>query len=295
MAKPKNNFVDATTKDTKPADKGDSNRDPKVLDFRDSPEKFAAVLNDNKQTPDIGAFATKEKPVVFLGEEHTDATSQNFIAGQAEKMKAAGITHFGVEMPSQWQPMLDKWAAGDNDARAEFKDALTKGTDEQRYPGLPERYVNMIDSMIKAGIKPVALDVPHKSPLSPEGYTDRNKHTTDIIGGIIKDNPDARIVALGGSNHSGRSAIGESLDTQLKNNHGIESTVIHTSGGDQTQRYSRLSFNEANEKNDGSRPHETVARFAKHMNINEPFTIKADKNLPAGGADAFLYIPKKRD
>lgn len=204
-------------------------KDGEPLDTEASKEGTKDYL---KKLPDLDyKNVLKDHKVTLLGEHHKDNAAKEHVAEYAKNMKDAGATHFAVEMiPQKMQPTLDKFMKGDKEARKEIQDYLNK-TWDQSYPGTGEKYMKMLDAVKDSGLKIVGMDINGHIDKGEKGRTERDQAWANSISNILKNDPNAKVVAYGGSAHFERNtAWTKSTNELLKDNHKIDSQVLNLSG-----------------------------------------------------------------
>ncbi len=163
----------------------------------------------------------KDKQVLLVGEDHTDLQAKENIANEAGRLKDAGVTHFGAEIiPQKMQDTLDRFGKGDKDAANELKNYINN-TWEKSYPGTGDSYMKILESMKDNGIKIVGLDINNHVDKNSD-FKPRDAAWSSAIANVVKNDPNAKILAFGGRNHFFGDS-GENTADQLQNNHNISS------------------------------------------------------------------------
>jgi hypothetical protein len=212
------------------------------------------------------------------------------------------VTHFGAEViPQSMQPTLDKFFAGDQDARNAIKDHLNN-TWNVSYPGSGEKYMAVLDAMKSAGIKPVALDSHgHFDTVSSAGGGGQRVHSqeradardrswADAIAKTIQDNPDARMLVMGGADHFTQNK--SATDSLLEKTHGIKSTVGRLVGGDQKILWQRAADAAADPTDKLVGPG-VLPFFARRAGVaEEAFQARVDRARYT--ADVFIHTPQRK-
>lgn len=126
--------------------------------------------------------------IVLFGETHTNPAGPEFLAQQAAALRAAGVTHYGIEAPPN--PVFDALNAGKqvDPARVQCGPGFGKWTDA-------------VEAMAAAGITIVPFDVerpssPHGSPLRDV----RESHMAQVITETMRI-PGAKMAILVGLDH----------------------------------------------------------------------------------------------
>ena len=125
--------------------------------------------------------------IVFAGEYHSNTAIKLHLATQAEELRAAGFTHFAIELPSTINEKLKKLERG------EQVDQILAEDDSD--------YELMIQAMIRSGIIVRAIDITEQDYKT---YTkeQREKAMTGNIARILITNHDAKILCLVGVLHA---------------------------------------------------------------------------------------------
>ncbi|MGW4132338.1 hypothetical protein [Amycolatopsis japonica] len=152
--------------------------DPDNLVANRSPVDWNTIVGNNR--------------VVLLGEGHTNRSVRDFLSGQARAMREAGITHYGIEAPAH--PAFEELNAG----RSASLSGVTVG------PKGFEGYELAILAMRAEGITIVPLDL--DQPV-PSGGDARDRHMADTIGRVLSQDPNAKIAALLGEQHTVKSRL----------------------------------------------------------------------------------------
>lgn len=262
--------------------------DAKDIDLtNDSSDQIIDFLKNKKQDIDYSKMITKDKPVLFLGERHDNADTQKHVADQAANFQKAGVTHFALEqINADMQPTLDKYFKGDADARKEILEHLNEKWGNS-YPGSGERYMKILDAMKEKGIKPLGMDSHNHSG---DFMAERNKSWADVLGKTIKNNPEARIVALGGMTHVGIDS--NTADGILKKDYGVKSSTAKLMGGSALVITGKPTDSEVSLRDNESYTN-VIARLAKKAGVDDQaFMVPVNKS---GTADFHIHLPTRRN
>lgn len=141
---------------------------------------------------DPKSFFRKKLPdnnVILLGTRHNQPATCHFLMDVMPMLAECGLTHVGLEIASDQQPRLDKFArSGSGLEDVEIFDVIDR----------PE-YRCFLDSVRQAGIRPVALDLP--SSLWGAGYS-RDEWMAGNIKRVFDRERDPRMVVLVGNLHT---------------------------------------------------------------------------------------------
>lgn len=251
--------------------------DPRVLDPWGSDAGIARTIREHRTPVDFKKLVTAERPVLFLGEDHTDAASQEYLIGQAQALRESGVTHLALEgFTEAHQDALDRYFQGDNEAR-KVLEARASRIDEM-HPGTGDRTLRLIDAMREQGVRPAALESEETLAGADERNLQlepRNVAWAESLARIRRDDPEARIVVISGSLHSNHQDDA-SANNQLRRNHGIDSTTVHFVGGSPTSR---------------SQPYRTISRAGLEEGVGgESFLVLSDRYR--FNTDAYLHVPR---
>lgn len=252
--------------------------DPKLLraDAKiEEMEKF--IKKEKKGELDYSKIITKDKPVLFVGDDHNRHGEKDELAAKAKELRAAGVTHFGIEMiPKSMQPTLNRYFDGDKKAREEIQRYL-KANWTRIAEGIPERYMKLLDAMKEQRIRPVGID---DNDHEGEKVRDRNATWSKTVADIIKADPKNRMVVLGGSDHFGYKE-GMHANEMLRDRYGINSTVLTFGGGIAPGEFLKDL-------------QDHISAAAKKAGLaNERFSFDLNPTFPRG-ADKVLHLPQKQ-
>ncbi|MBO0880378.1 MAG: hypothetical protein J2P17_08510, partial [Mycobacterium sp.] len=218
----------------------------------------------NRQAVDWN-MVVGDNRVVLLGEAHSNTPIRDFLTAQAQAIKAAGVTHYGIEAPPH--PAIDKL----NDGRRAYLGGVHVG------PGESAGYERVIQAMSAAGIIIVPLDL-DPSGSWPAGA--RDKHMADTITAIVSENPGAKVAALLGEFHTiNEESEGQPAAGQILHASGYPTTTVQFAGG--AEEYTRTLLAEA---------------LRNHNATGETFYADLRDYHNAGGSyapghDAVIHLP----
>lgn len=145
-------------------------------------------------------------------------------------------------------------------------------------PGVPEKYMEMIDAVKNAQLIPLALD--EKSTGRDDNrislFRDRNEHWANVIDGALKSDSKAKVLVYSGRDHVGYSSDHNQANEILKDEFGRSSTVVlFTSNIDTSQTLSGR-----------------VAKAAKAVGLdNKQFALQLERANDKRPADILLHSP----
>ncbi len=201
-----------------------------------SPNAGLAEVTDfisrNRERVDYGEIWPGNKPVLFLGERHTLKSDKDELIRSLAVLKRLGLTHVAMEMFQQeHQNAVDSYfegRLGRDKIFAIFMDFWNKR------PGIPEKYMELVDAIKAQRLRLLAIDIYTSAPeySSGEFFRRRNRNWASLIGGTIREIPDARILVYNGQSHSGYNLADDSANEILKNEHKVESVTLEFAGGE---------------------------------------------------------------
>ncbi|KYG64040.1 hypothetical protein AZI86_14640 [Bdellovibrio bacteriovorus] len=161
-----------------------------------------------------------EAQVILLGDTHPNVLIKKWLSRNLSEMKAMGFTHVALEaLNSESQNILDGYGKG-SVSRAQLVSLVAAD-----WGWIPEEHVKMIDTILAAGLKVVAID--NRNELDRAGYGNdiqrRNDHMSMQLESVLS-HPDAgRIVVLTGKLHSALVSEETGIATipQILEAHGI--------------------------------------------------------------------------
>jgi hypothetical protein len=160
--------------------------------------------------------AMKNNQVVGFGDMHIEPSPHNDLLIEAlPQLKAAGATHFAVEMHPGMKPILDQLKHDGH-----FSDAnkdLLRGQYKH-----PEAFINILETAQKNGLQIVPVDSDYGDK------RDRNTAMADNISGILKDK-NAKVVFFVGAEHieAGTDMLGDKTAGQQLKDRGISLSTFY--------------------------------------------------------------------
>jgi hypothetical protein len=132
--------------------------------------------------------------VIYIGENHNESISKNFLIAKMPALKALGFTHLGLEMfDVNAQPLLTRYENG-TASDEEILEYL-----KENWGHIPQYYVNLVKAARNAGLHLTALDFrPERETI----FIDRRDMTmAQTIASVIKSSPNNKVLALVGNKH----------------------------------------------------------------------------------------------
>lgn len=168
---------------------------------------------------------------IFFGECHSLSAPKEETIRNMGLFRQAGVTHLAMEMiPQSKQAVMDRYyRVGDNQdiLLAHLRGNWGYG------PGIPEKYLLMIDAAKSSGIKVVGVDIDlsEDDPRRKEDQiADQNENWASIIYDVLHMNREAKVLVYCGSAHLGYSQFTSKVNTDLARK-GLFSTVVKFIGG----------------------------------------------------------------
>ncbi|MGW4330321.1 WXG100-like domain-containing protein [Nocardia sp. NPDC004573] len=131
----------------------------------------------------------RDNRILLLGEDHSNVAARQFLQEQAAALRAAGVTHYGIEAPHH--PAIDALNAG-----------LRPDLTGVRFGPGWKTYREVVEAMAAEGITIVPFDVAH--PASPHGSALRDVRESAMaknITEVMAADPNAKMVVLVGRLH----------------------------------------------------------------------------------------------
>lgn len=223
--------------------------------------------------------------VVFIGENHSNASIRDHLGRNAQDLRVAGITHFVIEAPYNSEPTREVIARLNRGEILAIDELLSRNIElGPSYSRSARRaYAEMLLAISKVGIKIIPVDT---TDLQEPVHENTNYFAAKKIADILDQEANSKIIVLYGGLHIGDTGIkppqkskyllGDTIPSHLDK---IDSSITHTSifsiGG---------SVNY--DKTFKSRVHE--ARLQ-----NEEFVIQPPQSTPYKGFDLLLHLPER--
>lgn len=141
--------------------------------------------------------ASGPERVLLFGESHADKQARSELVIALKSFRAAGFTHLGLEVLGDDNAELLRTYSESGEGGEEILSKLKK-----QWPWEPESYFELIEAARENGIRIVPLDVPYVKTSKPEEdpYR-RDKHMAANIMGVLKADPQVKMIVLAGGNH----------------------------------------------------------------------------------------------
>jgi len=238
-------------------------------------EEISKFINKHKEPINYAELWKKETPVLFIGERHTLKSDKDEIIKSLPEFKKLGVTHLAMEMlQEKQQKIIDDYLAG-KVARDKvlkiFKNGWNKG------PGIPEKYMELIDAAKSNGIRILAIDLYTKYDTG-KFFRKRNTNWARIAEAILKDKK-ARILFYCGQSHSGYNKVDDSANEILKKI-GIKSKVVEFAGGEIASDDPYFFVDK-------------IAKAAQNLKIDQKkFGLRINSNDDVRGMDYVIHLPQ---
>lgn len=157
---------------------------------------MAMVIRSEKRrrTNDpFGVIRSVEKnTMTIVGYRHRyESKVPGKISDQAKKLFENGVSYFLVEVPK----------GDEKEVRAIIDSTADKKTLEFYRIGYGKEFPEMLRALSKAGIRVAVEDLPYING-NPQDSSFREAHYAEVIGGLLKSKPEAKIVLLIGAFHA---------------------------------------------------------------------------------------------
>jgi hypothetical protein len=205
-------------------------------------EEISEFIRQGTQPADYNQIWPDDVPVMFYGEDNHKVQAFKTEAAEylrsfkpnganANTDKSKRPTHLAMEMLNEKdQPLINRYL----DGKATRDEVLNLFKENWNWaPGIPEKYMDMVDAAKEANMKILCLN----SPNAP--VAEMNANWARIMGQTLRENPNARIFAYSGEAHTGYSRLSNpkdiakygSVNEILAQRFGHKSVVVDTSGG----------------------------------------------------------------
>lgn len=195
-------------------------------------KEITKFISKHREQVDYAKIWAQNTPVLFIGERHTVMSDKNEVIKNLDLLKRLGLTHVAMEMlREEHQAIVDAYFSGKIDKQKVleiFKDGWDEG------PGIPEKYMELVDAIKTTGLKLLAVDLYTAGPEydTEAFFKRRNENWARIIGEVIKQSPKARVLVYNGQSHSGYNMVDDSANEILKNVYNIQTTTAEFAGGE---------------------------------------------------------------
>lgn len=149
--------------------------------------------------------------------------------------------------------------------------------------------LQILDAMKDNGIKLVGLDI--NGHIDGDNRAARDKAWSDAIAKVVKDNPDAKIVAYGGAGHFNRMNDNATNDF-LEKDHKINPYVISLIGGDKRPTYTNLKDEEARSSESSTNQVSRMAQLAGQQ--DRTFLVPLAKGDTVHH-DAYIHLARRKE
>ncbi len=251
--------------------------------------RFEDILNYLKTSREVVNYSNiwyQHIPVLFIGEHHKNLFHKNEIIKQIPKLRKIGLSHIALE------PLLEKHQLIINEYynRTVSRERVLNIFQERfNYgAGIPEKYLEIVDTAIKHGLKVLAIDIDiHASEYFNHAFfVTRNYNWAKIIKKTLKDSPEfnykPRVLVYCGSLNLGYDLT--TLNTnEILFHKGTRSLVIKFIGGEKPHYFSDSLGDK-------------IAIAARKLGIADTkFGIFITPTTLTRPADYFIHIPETKN
>lgn len=253
---------------------------PKSPELSDDAEvkEISDFIAKHKEVVDYAKLWENETPVLFIGERHTLKSDKDEIIRSLPMLKKLGMTHLAMEMlREEQQQIVDNYLAGKitrEKVLEIFKDGWDKG------PGIPEKYMELLDAAKSNGMRILAIDLYTASSeySTEEFFRKRNANWARIAESVLKDKK-AKILFYCGQSHSGYNKVDDSANEILEKM-GIRSKVIEFAGGEVAPEDAYFFVDK-------------VAKAAQGLKVGgEKFGLRVKSDDDVRGMDYVIHLPQ---
>ena len=175
---------------------------------------------------DYSKIWNEESKVFFYGETHGAVGQKIEILNHLSEFRSRGMTHVAFEVFSAKQAAAIEAFMNNTMSEKDFRKVLGYGWSYDRLA--LKKNIEILKTCQQLGITVVGLNWPS------EGYATmatQNEQWAKIIGGICERDSHARVLVIGGANHSGYGGSVPSANEVLEERYGVRSTVTDIVGG----------------------------------------------------------------
>jgi hypothetical protein len=203
---------------------------PAVVDgtFCESLAYLKAHISPLKNTTSI----FKNAPVVFLGDTHPNVLIKKWLIRNLAQLKADGFTHVALEaLNSESQGLIDGYSKN-SALRPQVLQLIAAD-----WGWIPEAHVQLIDAVLAAGLKLVAID--NRNELDRKGLGNdiqlRNNHMAEQLENSLQEKGAGRVIVLTGKLHSALVSDEPNISTLpgVLGNNGIQSLSFSLESGEE--------------------------------------------------------------
>jgi len=176
---------------------------------------------------DFTSLLADQKRVVFFGERHDDLSQKDEIIKNLKALKEKdGLSDVALEMLNDNDmPSVKSYFQGTGSRQAVL-DRL-----KERWsiaPGVPEKYMDLIDAIKEARLNPLALDQALDGRDDTYGtlFEDRNGHWASVIKTALDANPNNKVLVYSGRDHVGYGPDHNHANEILQSEYGQQSQVV---------------------------------------------------------------------
>lgn len=130
--------------------------------------------------------------VLLLGEFHKNSPIRTHLSQHAADLKAAGVTHYGIEAP-QTEEVFDRLNRGENVDLSQVRVG----------PTMADNYEEAVRAIAKTGIKIVPIDASNDGL----GTDEREAQLTKNVMQILEQDRDSRVAVLIGAQHISKQGL----------------------------------------------------------------------------------------
>lgn len=243
-------------------------------------KEITNFITQHRENVDYARLWDNKTQVLFVGERHTLMPDKDELIKSLPHFRDRGMTHLAMEMLQEHhQEVIDDYFSGEI-GREKVLEILKKGW-QDKGPGIPEKYMEIIDVAKLNNMRVLAIDLSTELPnYSPGGFfRKRNINWARIVKSTLEENEKARILLFCGAAHGGYYEIKDRAN-QILEGMGVKSKVIEFSGGEAVKKEDAYSF----EKKVAIAAQETET-------AEERFGLHIDSSA-ARGADFVIHLPQ---
>jgi hypothetical protein len=180
-----------------------------------------------------------EAQVLWMGHEHSAPLHVPEIISSLDSMKANGMTHIALEMfRADQQALIQQYMDGSITREKLFSDLNGRWSYGSKSL---HGYMQLVDACKDKGIQIIGIDTPNHSGT----HVQKSAFWASVIGTFARENPDAKILVVGGANHFGYSASDTSANEVMRDQYGVSSRVVKMYGSESTTQPKMSLFQKA--------------------------------------------------
>jgi hypothetical protein len=250
-----------------------------------TPAEVEKIISSGTAKLDYVSLLSGDRRAIFIGERHDDLAQKDEIIKQLHALKTkSGLTHVALEMLNDADMQAVKnYFDGSGDRQAVLNGLKARWSVA---PGVPEKYMELIDAIKEEKLTPLALDRTmsggddHGASL----YEERNEHWAQVIGDTLNSSPTAKVLAYTGRDHVGYSAGANQSEAHtneiLANDYAKKSTVVLLASPLDKEGSLSLHVSQA-------------AKAARPAACSDAFALKIIRDQSSRPAD-FVVLPSQR-